>query len=174
MAPSLKQANFCRCSWRSSGPSGPDDNEVWDSIESRVEALVNEKIPESVYNQTQADLEGLQNVLQEYADSAKPGHSSTFTSENWTSARGEMYLTSEIYSTPVGTADDSGLFLLPWQHPTQPPAQVTVWAEPNLIDAIQVTYPNGAGPNGVSQTSWMGANKGASTVSLRKSCERAC
>jgi hypothetical protein len=64
----------------------------------------------------------------------------------------------------VGTADDSGLFLLPWQHPMQPPTQITVWAEPNLIDAIQVTYPNGAGPDGVSQTARMGANKGAPTT----------
>ncbi len=272
-------------------PSGPNDNEIWDSIEARVEALVNQKIQESVYNQTEADLEGLQNVLQNYADAAKSGHTPGFTSENWTSARGEfaqrmphfrvkgsellllplwaqaanmhlsllrdgvlfgmswgwnaddhnsviselkaaitdytawaprifgwgisgrlgtvnyhqcepfrtsdafhqqmvpavldlaqrwpllnptaypgplapdqVYLTSEIYSTPVGTADNSGLFLLPWQHPTQPPTQITVWAEPNLIDAIQVSYPTGTGPDGVSQTTRMGVNKGTPTT----------
>ncbi len=269
-------------------PSESHDNEIWDSMESRVEALVNQKIQESVYSQTEADLQGLQSVLQEYADSATKGHTPTFTATTWASARGEfaqrmphfrvkgsellllplwaqaanmhlsllrdgvlfgmswgwndtdhdsvikelkaaiadytawaprifgwgisgslgtvdyhrcepfrssnafhqqmvpavldiaqlwplfdptahpgpaapedVYLTSEIYSTPMGTADDSGLFLLPWKHPTQPPAQITVWAEPNLIDAIQVTYPADAGPDGVSQTARMGANKGA-------------
>lgn len=270
-------------------PSGTNANEIWDSIESRVEALVNEKIDTSVYNQTDADLTGLQNVLHNYADSAKPGHTPAFTSQNWTAARQEfaqrmphfrfkgaellllplwvqaanmhlallrdgvlfgsswgwddsdhdsvvtelkaaiadytawaprvfgwgmsgqlsaggvnyhacqpfrstnefhqqmvpavldlaqrwplfdptvhpgpaapddVYLTSEIYSTPVGTADESGLFLLPWQHPAQPPAQITVWSESNLIDAVQVSYPDGGGPDGVTQTARMGTTAG--------------
>jgi hypothetical protein len=274
-------------------PTGPNSNEVWDSIESRVESLVNEKIDTSVYNQTDADLTGLQAVMKNYADSAKPTHSAAFTSQNWTAARQEfaqrmphfrfkgsellllplwaqaanmhlsllrdgvlfgaswgwdpddhnsvvaelkasiadytawaprifgwgisgalsaggvnyhacqpfratnsfhqqmvpqvldlaqrwplfdpttypapvdpdaVYLTSEIYSDPYGTADNSGLFLLPWQHPSRPPTQITVWSEPNLIDSVQVSYPVGAGPDGVTQTARMGANKGNPTT----------
>lgn len=272
-------------------PTGTSDNVIWNSMEAKVEALVNQKIADSVYNQTQADLEGLENVSKNYRDSAKPGHTPAFTSENWTAARGEfaqrmphfrfkgaellllplwaqaanmhlsllrdgvlfgqtwgwndtdhdsvvtelqaaitdytawaqrifgwgtagrlgtvnyhqcepfrstnafhqqmvpgvldladrwplfdptkyappanpedLYLTREIYSTPWGTADDSGLFVLPWQHPAQPPTQITVWSEPNLIDAVQVTYPDGAGPDGVSKTARMGANKGNATT----------
>ena len=274
-------------------PGGDNPNSVWESIESRVETLVNQKIDASVYSQTEADLTGLQNVLANYAGSAKPGHTTEFTSQNWTTARGlfaqrmphfrakgsellllplwaqaanmhlsllrdgvlfgmswgwdgtdhdsvvaelkaaitdytawaprifgwgisgqlsaggvnyyscqpfrasnkfhqqmvpavldvaqlwplfdptihlgpatpdEVYLTSEIYSDPWRTADNSGLFLLPWQHPTRPPAQITVWSEPNLIDAVQVAYPDGGGPDGVTQTARMGAGSGNPTT----------
>jgi delta endotoxin, N-terminal domain len=273
-------------------PSGASDSQIWDSMEARVEALVNQKIQESVYEQAQADLEGLQKVLQDYAQAAKDGDTPSFISDSWVAARSHFdrsipnfrvtgsevlllplwaqaanmhltlmrdgwlfgkdwgwndatrntvlkdlqglildytawaprtfgrgissrfgtvnyhlcepfrtsndfhqqmvpavldlaqrwplfdptvypppiapdkaYLTSEVYSTPWGTADDSGLFVLPWQHPTQPPTQIIVWAEANLIDAIQVSYPAGAGPDGVSQTARMGAqNAGVPTT----------
>jgi hypothetical protein len=277
-------------------PTGTSSNEVWDSIESRVEALVDEKIDTTVYKQTTDDLTGLGNVLKDYADRAKPGHSAEVTSQFWTSASQEfaqrmpsfetkgfeilklplwvqaanmhlsllrdgvlhgpswgwndndvdsvvadlqkaiseytawaprifgwglvnqisaggvnyhacqpfrasndfhqqmvpavldvaqrwplfdptaypapvapdqIYLTGEIYSTPWGTADNSGLFVLPWQHPTQPPTQITVWAEPNLIDAIQVSYPDGAGPDGVSQTVRMGSTTKGSPATIK-------
>jgi hypothetical protein len=274
-------------------PSGSHDSEIWDSMEARVEALVNEKIQESVYAQAQADLEGLQKVLQDYAQAAKDEDTPSFISDSWVAARSHfdrsipnfrvtgsevlllplwaqaanmhltlmrdgwlfgqdwgwndatrntvlkdlqglildytawalrtfgqgmssrlgtvnyhqcepfrtsndfhqqmvpavldlaqrwplfdptvypapiapdaVYLASEIY-TPWGTADNSGLFVLPWQHPTQPPAQITVWAEPNLIDAIQVSYPDGAGPDGVSQTGRMGSTTKGSPTTIK-------
>jgi hypothetical protein len=70
---------------------------------------------------------------------------------------GDLYLSRELYTDPVGTADDSGLFVLPWQPPAQPISQITVWSEPNLIDAIQVGYPAGGGPDHVAQTPRMGS-----------------
>lgn len=69
----------------------------------------------------------------------------------------KLYLSREIYTDPVGTADDRGLFLLPWHPPTWPISQITVWDEPNLIDAIQVSYPQSGGPDQVSQTRRMGS-----------------
>lgn len=77
----------------------------------------------------------------------------------------QLYLDREMYTTPVGTADDSGLFFLPQRPPSQPLDQITVWAEPNLIDAVQVGYPAGGGPDGVTVTARMGSqSKGNPTV----------
>jgi delta endotoxin, N-terminal domain len=268
------------------------ENDVWDQIEQQVEALVQRDLSDSVYRQTQADLTGLMNVLNDYTEYARAGHTPAQSSEHWTAAQevfnasiphfrtsgyevlllplwaqaanmhlsllrdgvlfgrgwgwndadyssalrslqnaikdytawaprifglgmagalaqagtdyhncqpfragneyraqmipavldlaarwpyfdpttypppvspGDLYLSREIYTDPVGTADDSGLFLLPWQPPAQPISQITVWSEPNLIDAIQVGYPAGGGPDKVTQTPRMGSSSTGSS-----------
>lgn len=270
-------------------PESDKSNEVWDQIERRVEALVQRDLSDSVYRQTQSDLTGLVNVLNDYTERAQPGHTGRVTSEAWHAAQaefhasiprfqtsgyevlllplwapaanmhlgllrdgvlfgrdwgwndtdygtalkslqtaindytawaprifgpgmagalaqggvdyhrcqpfragneyrtqmipavldlatrwrcfdptaypppvspGDLYLSREIYTAPVGTANDSGLFILPQQPPTQPISQLTIWSEPNLIDAIQVSYPAGGGPDRVTQTPRMGSGTG--------------
>jgi hypothetical protein len=69
-----------------------------------------------------------------------------------------IYLNREVYSDPVGTCDNSGNINLP-SSPTQPITQLTVWAW-DRIDAVQLTYPTGGGPNGVTQTPRMGDQSG--------------
>lgn len=69
----------------------------------------------------------------------------------------DLYLSREIFTDPVGTADNSGLFVLPRQPPAKPISQITVWSEKDLIDAIQVSYPVGGGPDKVTQTARMGS-----------------
>ncbi|HEX8178197.1 MAG TPA: insecticidal delta-endotoxin Cry8Ea1 family protein [Pyrinomonadaceae bacterium] len=71
-----------------------------------------------------------------------------------------VYLDREIYSDPVGTCDDSGAIKLP-SPPTQPISQITVWAW-DRIDAVQVAYPAGGGPGGVTKTARMGDKSGGS------------
>ncbi len=71
-----------------------------------------------------------------------------------------VYLSREIYSDPVGTCDDSGPINLP-SPPSQPIDQLTVWAW-DRIDAVQLTYPAGGGPGGVTQTARMGDQNGGS------------
>ncbi|MET1004290.1 MAG: insecticidal delta-endotoxin Cry8Ea1 family protein [Propionibacteriaceae bacterium] len=71
----------------------------------------------------------------------------------------DLYLTREMYSQPMGTADDSGLFFLPLKPPTAPISQISVWSG-SLIDGIQVAYPSGGGPDGVTQTARMGSMTG--------------
>ena len=71
-----------------------------------------------------------------------------------------IYLGREIYSDPVGTADDSGSINLP-SVPTQPISQITVWGW-DRIDAAQVSYPAGGGPGGVTTTARMGDQDGGS------------
>lgn len=71
-----------------------------------------------------------------------------------------IYLSREIYSDPVGTADDSGQIVLP-TNPTQPIKQITVWGW-DRIDAVQLLYPEGGGPDGVTQTARMGDQDGGS------------
>ncbi len=66
----------------------------------------------------------------------------------------------EIYSDPVGTCDDSGRIFLP-DPPSAPISQITVWAG-DRIDAIQLAYPQGGGPNGVTVTARMGDTDGGS------------
>jgi hypothetical protein len=265
----------------------PDgQNDVWNSIESRVEALINQKLSDYVYAQTQSALTGLKNALELYNEYARPGHTGQETAAHWAatetvfvdqipilrtagyerlqlplwtqaanmhlgllregvlsgkdwgwnqadtdtaytdlkkaiadytawaprifgfgmaSALGpadyhrcqpfrsgndyrsqmipavldmaarwpyfdpiaypppvpaeKLYLDREIYTDPVGTADDSGLLMLPWAHPTQPISQITVWSG-TLIDAVQVSYPPGGGPDQVTQTVRMGSPSG--------------
>lgn len=61
----------------------------------------------------------------------------------------------EIYSDPYGTADNSGSIVIRTPVPTQLPTNVTVWGW-DRIDAVQLTYPAGSGPGGVTQTPRMG------------------
>lgn len=65
----------------------------------------------------------------------------------------EIVLTREIYSDPYGLADDTGISI-----PTSPkmaPSKITIWGWDRL-DAIQVDYQTGGGPNGVTTTGRMG------------------
>jgi hypothetical protein len=71
-----------------------------------------------------------------------------------------VYLDREIYSDPVGTCDDSGAINIPGRA-QQPMIEFTVWAW-DRIDAVQVTYPSGAGPGAVTQTARMGDKSGGS------------
>lgn len=70
----------------------------------------------------------------------------------------KIYLDREIYSDAVGTADDSGPIQLP-SPPTKPITKIEVWSW-NRIDACQVTYEQGGGPDGVTQTPRMGNKDG--------------
>lgn len=75
----------------------------------------------------------------------------------------KIYLDREIYSDPVGTADDSGPIQLP-SPPTKPITKIEVWSW-DRIDACQVTYEQGGGPDGVTQTPRMGnKDDGAASV----------
>jgi hypothetical protein len=71
-----------------------------------------------------------------------------------------VYLDREIYSDPVGTCDSSGAIKLP-KPPTQPISKITVWGW-DRIDAVQLTYPTGGGPGGVTKTARMGDQNGGS------------
>lgn len=71
----------------------------------------------------------------------------------------EIVLNREIYSDPYGTADDSGISLP--GHPTIPASRITIWGW-DRVDAIQVDYPTGGGPNGSSSTGRMGDYSGGS------------
>ncbi|GIP18356.1 hypothetical protein J40TS1_39980 [Paenibacillus montaniterrae] len=70
----------------------------------------------------------------------------------------KIYLDREIYSDAVGTADDSGPIQLP-SPPTKPITKIEVWSW-DRIDACQVTYEQGGGPDGVTQTPRMGNKDG--------------
>ncbi|HEX5153408.1 MAG TPA: insecticidal delta-endotoxin Cry8Ea1 family protein [Parafilimonas sp.] len=74
-----------------------------------------------------------------------------------------VLLTREIYTDPMGTCDDSGNITIP-SAPTQRPTGLTVWGG-DRIDAVQLTYPQGAGPGGVTQTPRMGDQDGGSNQS---------
>ena len=63
--------------------------------------------------------------------------------------------TREIYSDPYGTCDDSGPIVLPYPYPTQLPTYLSVWGW-DRVDSVQLTYPTGSGPAGVTQTPRMG------------------
>jgi delta endotoxin, N-terminal domain len=71
-----------------------------------------------------------------------------------------VLLTREIYSDPLGTCDNSGYIKLP-SPPTQPISQISVWAW-DRIDAVQLTYPQGGGPGGVTITPRMGDDNAGS------------
>jgi hypothetical protein len=66
----------------------------------------------------------------------------------------EIHLSREIYSDPCGTCDDSEAITLA-SPPTLPISQLTVWGG-DFIDAVQLTYPDGGGPNGKTVTPRMG------------------
>ena len=69
----------------------------------------------------------------------------------------DIYLDREIYTDPVGTADDTGI-KMPGK-PSQPISKITVWGW-DRIDACQVDYPSGGGPDGVTSTGRMGNRSG--------------
>lgn len=71
-----------------------------------------------------------------------------------------VHLNREIYSDPVGTCDNSGNIVLP-SRPLKPPLSITVWAW-DRIDAVQLTYGSGMGPDGVTTTARMGDSNGGS------------
>lgn len=71
-------------------------------------------------------------------------------------------LDREIYSDPLGTCDNSGNIVLP-APPTQPISEITVWGW-DRIDAVQLTYPAGGGPDGVTTTARMGDQNGGSSA----------
>lgn len=71
--------------------------------------------------------------------------------------------TREIYSDPMGTCDDSGNIVIATPTPTQPLTQLSVWSG-DYFNSIQVTYPAGSGPGGVTQTKRMGVSGGFNRV----------
>jgi hypothetical protein len=73
-----------------------------------------------------------------------------------------VYLDREIYTDPQGTCDNSGPIVLP-SAPTQPISQISVWAW-DRVDAVQLTYPSGGGPGGVTKTARMGDQGGGSNA----------
>ncbi len=73
----------------------------------------------------------------------------------------KVYLSREIYSDALGTADDSGGIKIP-SPPEQPISAVEVWGW-DRIDACRVTYPEGGGPGGVTRTERMGNENGGSS-----------
>lgn len=69
----------------------------------------------------------------------------------------------EIYSDPFGSADDSGTIKIA-SAPTQSPTNLTVWGG-DRIQSVQLTYPAGSGPGGVTTTPRMGDPNGGTTNS---------
>ncbi|NEU70273.1 hypothetical protein GK091_25575 [Spirosoma agri] len=77
---------------------------------------------------------------------------------------GKVSLLRELYSDPLGDNTNSGPINLVFPSPTQSPIQLTIWGTPGLqnypqasrINAIQLTYPAGSGPGGVTTTPRMG------------------
>jgi hypothetical protein len=70
-------------------------------------------------------------------------------------------LPRELYSDPIGSNGQlSGPIRLPKSPPTQGPTQLTVWGSVDGIDAVQLTYPAGSGPDGVTTTPRMGRQDG--------------
>ncbi len=70
----------------------------------------------------------------------------------------------ELYSDPCGTCTDSGsIDLLSSKPPTASMEQITVWGW-DRIDAIQIDYPSGQGPDGWTSTGRMGNSSGGSST----------
>ena len=86
---------------------------------------------------------------------------------------GTVQFTREIYSDPYGNTyvsyGKTHPIILP-EPATQRPTNITVWSG-SRIDAVQVTYPAGGGPGGVTQTSRMGDQNGGSPTVLPISLE---
>ena len=74
-----------------------------------------------------------------------------------------VVLNRVIYSDPYGTCDDTGNIVTAYPYPTQRPTNLTVWGH-DRIDAVQVTYPAGSGPGGITTTNRMGGSGGDNTV----------
>ncbi|GAB4044365.1 insecticidal delta-endotoxin Cry8Ea1 family protein [Spirosoma jeollabukense] len=73
--------------------------------------------------------------------------------------------TREIYSQPYGRCYNSGDIVLALPVPTQLPTGIVVWSS-DRIDGVQVTYPAGSGPGGMTQTARMGNQSGGSGTSI--------
>jgi len=71
--------------------------------------------------------------------------------------------TREIYSDPYGTCDDSGPIKIATPPPTQFFTYISVWGG-DRIDAVQLGYPSGTGPGGVTMTPRMGDQYGGSNT----------
>ncbi|MTI30993.1 insecticidal delta-endotoxin Cry8Ea1 family protein [Xanthovirga aplysinae] len=70
-----------------------------------------------------------------------------------------IYLDREIYSDVVGAYRGDKAVNLPSTPPSQPISKLEVWGY-DRIDAVRVTYPEGGGPDGVTQTKRMGNTSG--------------
>jgi hypothetical protein len=69
----------------------------------------------------------------------------------------------EIFTDPIGTCTDSGPIVMQ-SMPSQPISSFTIWSGSN-VDGVQITYPDGGGPGGVTTTARMGdQDGGAPTV----------
>ncbi len=77
----------------------------------------------------------------------------------------DVELTREIYSDPMGTCVDSNAIRLHQVAPADFPTNVTVWAN-DRINAVQVTYPAGGGPDGITKTERMGSASGSNKPPL--------
>ncbi len=72
----------------------------------------------------------------------------------------------ELYSDPQGTINsDFGPLQLP-SPPTQSPIHITVWGADEGIKAVQLTYPTGSGPGGVTTTPRMGVQDGSGSTNF--------
>ena len=72
-----------------------------------------------------------------------------------------QFFDREIYTDPIGHADDSGgASSMPATPPTKPIKKITVWGW-NWIYACEVEYASGGGPDGVTSTGRMGVPEGA-------------
>ncbi|NEU70271.1 hypothetical protein GK091_25565 [Spirosoma agri] len=72
----------------------------------------------------------------------------------------KVSLPRELYSDPVGSEGKySGFINLPTP-PTQGPTELTVWGSTDGVDAVQLTYPSGSGPDGVTTTPRRGRQDG--------------
>src|SRR5947209_20164706 len=61
------------------------DNQVWEEMESQVQALIEEDIAQSVYNTVLGNLTGIQNVMNDYLDAVD---NDGYVSTNWISEIG--------------------------------------------------------------------------------------
>lgn len=74
----------------------------------------------------------------------------------------DVAVTREIYSDVVGTAADTGVSI-PQNPPKSPISRIVGWGW-DRVDAVQVDYPEGGGPDGRSSTGRMGNRSGGSSA----------
>jgi hypothetical protein len=76
-----------------------------------------------------------------------------------------VVLTRETYTDPQGDCpfDNGKIDLPPSSYPTQPPTSISIVGESGILGklyGVQLTYPANSGPNGVTQTPYMGLGSG--------------